>query len=128
VSDQGSGIIAIDEKRSLLLQHSSHNGCILKREGGSHSLWTNPANGVVEAMKIPLPGAARDARVAAHGASRGVRGSSGVRLLLPFWTTSALNPRGSHRRALRAVGRSAGRSQPAALRQSAVWGHCVPSG
>ena len=25
-------------------------GCYLKREGGSHSLWINPKNGVVEAV------------------------------------------------------------------------------
>ena len=25
-------------------------GCYLKREGGSHSLWINPKNGVVEAI------------------------------------------------------------------------------
>jgi mRNA interferase HicA len=37
-------------KRSSLLQHLRTHGCILKREGGSHSLWTNPANGAVEAI------------------------------------------------------------------------------
>jgi predicted RNA binding protein YcfA (HicA-like mRNA interferase family) len=25
-------------------------GCYLKREGGSHSLWVNPRNGVIEAI------------------------------------------------------------------------------
>ncbi len=25
-------------------------GCYLKREGGSHSLWVNPKNGVMEAV------------------------------------------------------------------------------
>ena len=25
-------------------------GCYLKREGGSHSLWVNPKNGIVEAV------------------------------------------------------------------------------
>ncbi len=25
-------------------------GCFLKREGGSHSIWTNPKNGVTEAV------------------------------------------------------------------------------
>jgi len=25
-------------------------GCYLKREGGSHSLWINPNNGVIEAI------------------------------------------------------------------------------
>ena len=25
-------------------------GCFLKREGGSHSLWLNPKNGVTEAV------------------------------------------------------------------------------
>lgn len=37
-------------KRSTLLQHLRRQGCVLKREGGSHSLWTNPANGAVEAV------------------------------------------------------------------------------
>jgi mRNA interferase HicA len=37
-------------KRSTLLQHLRKNGCGLKREGGSHSLWTNPATGAVEAV------------------------------------------------------------------------------
>jgi predicted RNA binding protein YcfA (HicA-like mRNA interferase family) len=37
-------------KRSTLLQYLRRHGCVLKREGGSHSLWTNPANGAVEAV------------------------------------------------------------------------------
>jgi predicted RNA binding protein YcfA (HicA-like mRNA interferase family) len=37
-------------KRGTLLQHLRRHGCVLKREGGSHSLWTNPANGAVEAV------------------------------------------------------------------------------
>jgi mRNA interferase HicA len=37
-------------KRSALLQHLRKHGCALKREGASHSLWTNPANGAVEAV------------------------------------------------------------------------------
>jgi hypothetical protein len=37
-------------KRSSLLRHLRTHGCILKREGSSHSLWTNPANGAVEAL------------------------------------------------------------------------------
>ena len=37
-------------KRSALLQHLRTHGRILKREGGSHSLWANPANGAVEAV------------------------------------------------------------------------------
>ena len=37
-------------KRSTLLQHLRKYGCVLKREGGSHSLWTNPVNGAVEAV------------------------------------------------------------------------------
>jgi len=44
-------------KRSALLQHLRRHGCVLKREGGSHSLWVNPVNGAVEAvprhMEIP---------------------------------------------------------------------------
>lgn len=37
-------------KRSSLLAHLRRYGCVLKREGGSHSLWTNPVNGAVEAV------------------------------------------------------------------------------
>lgn len=37
-------------KRSTLLQHLRKHGCALKRESTSHSLWTNPANGAVEAV------------------------------------------------------------------------------
>ena len=37
-------------KRGDLLRHLRHHGCNLKREGGSHSLWTNPRTGVIEAV------------------------------------------------------------------------------
>ena len=37
-------------KRSSLLQHLRRHGCVLKREGAAHSLWTNPATGAVEAV------------------------------------------------------------------------------
>jgi mRNA interferase HicA len=37
-------------KRTALLRHLRKHGCHLKREGRSHSLWTNPANGNVEAV------------------------------------------------------------------------------
>ncbi len=37
-------------KRTELLQHLRKNGCILKREGRSHSLWQNPQTGAVEAV------------------------------------------------------------------------------
>ena len=37
-------------KRSALLRHLRRLGCVLKREGASHSLWTNPATGAVEAV------------------------------------------------------------------------------
>ncbi len=37
-------------KRGSLLKHLRRNGCFLKREGASHSLWTNPNNGAVEAV------------------------------------------------------------------------------
>jgi mRNA interferase HicA len=37
-------------KRGDLLRHLRKNGCYLKREGRSHSLWCNPTNGVVEAV------------------------------------------------------------------------------
>ena len=37
-------------KRSALLQHLRRYGCVLKREGAAHSLWTNPASGATEAV------------------------------------------------------------------------------
>ena len=37
-------------KRSSLLAHLRHHGCILKREGARHSLWTNPGTGATEAV------------------------------------------------------------------------------
>lgn len=37
-------------KRGDLLRHLRVHGCVLKREGGSHALWTNPLNGAVEAV------------------------------------------------------------------------------
>ena len=37
-------------KRQALLKHLRHHGCILRREGASHSLWENPSIGHVEAV------------------------------------------------------------------------------
>ena len=37
-------------KRGVLLRHLRKNGCVLKREGRSHSLWTNPRSGGMEAV------------------------------------------------------------------------------
>ena len=37
-------------KRRDLERNLRIAGCYLKREGGSHSLWINPKNGVVEAV------------------------------------------------------------------------------
>jgi mRNA interferase HicA len=37
-------------KREALLRHLRKHGCSLKREGGSHSLWTNPNPGQVETV------------------------------------------------------------------------------
>jgi len=37
-------------KRGSLLQHLRKHGCQLKREGSSHSLWTNPNTGAIEAI------------------------------------------------------------------------------
>lgn len=36
--------------RETLLKRLRQNGCCLKREGRSHSLWMNPQTGVVEAI------------------------------------------------------------------------------
>jgi len=37
-------------KRAALLRRLRRYGCYLKREGGSHSLWSNPTTGAVEAI------------------------------------------------------------------------------
>lgn len=37
-------------KRNSLLKHLRRNGCYLKREGRSHSLWCNPETGHIEAI------------------------------------------------------------------------------
>ena len=37
-------------KRTALLRYMRKHGCILKREGRQHSLWTNPLNGKIEAV------------------------------------------------------------------------------
>ncbi|MEM7010434.1 MAG: type II toxin-antitoxin system HicA family toxin [Verrucomicrobiota bacterium] len=37
-------------KRSALLKHLRKHGCYLKREGGSHSLYTNPNTGHTEGI------------------------------------------------------------------------------
>jgi mRNA interferase HicA len=37
-------------KRQALLKHLRRHGCFLKREGRSHSLWTNPTTGATEAV------------------------------------------------------------------------------
>jgi hypothetical protein len=37
-------------KRTGLLKHLRKHGCVLKREGRAHSLWTNPQTGQTEAV------------------------------------------------------------------------------
>jgi len=37
-------------KRQALLKHLRKNGCCLKREGRSHSLWYNPQTGHIETI------------------------------------------------------------------------------
>ncbi|HYE18809.1 MAG TPA: type II toxin-antitoxin system HicA family toxin [Tepidisphaeraceae bacterium] len=37
-------------KTGALLRHLRSHGCVLKREGRSHSLWANPRTGEVEAV------------------------------------------------------------------------------
>ena len=37
-------------KRRDLEQRLRIAGCFLKREGGNHSIWMNPKNGIIEAV------------------------------------------------------------------------------
>jgi mRNA interferase HicA len=37
-------------RRTKLLQHLQRHGCVLKREGGRHSLWRNPQTNEMQAI------------------------------------------------------------------------------
>jgi mRNA interferase HicA len=37
-------------KRRDLIRHLQKHGCVLEREGGRHSIWLNPANGLIQAV------------------------------------------------------------------------------
>ncbi|MDK1022135.1 MAG: type II toxin-antitoxin system HicA family toxin [Candidatus Hydrogenedentes bacterium] len=37
-------------KREAFLKHLRKNGCILKREGGNHSIWTKVMTGTIQAV------------------------------------------------------------------------------
>ena len=37
-------------KRIALLAHLAAHGCRFEREGGSHSIWSNPATGEIQAV------------------------------------------------------------------------------
>lgn len=37
-------------KREAFLKHLRKNGCILKREGGNHSIWVHVVTGVTQAV------------------------------------------------------------------------------
>ena len=47
---RGSGRCQPFLKRTTLLRHPRYHGCVLRREGGSHSLWVNPRTGAMEAI------------------------------------------------------------------------------
>ena len=40
-------------KRRDLIRHLQKHGCVLEREGGRHSIWLNPANGLIQAVPRP---------------------------------------------------------------------------
>lgn len=56
-------------KRTELLRHLRRHGCVLKREGRSHSLWTNPATGDIEAVPRHVEIANKLARKICRGLS-----------------------------------------------------------
>ena len=56
-------------KRTELLRHLRRHGCVLKREGRSHSLWTNPATGEIEAVPRHVEIANKLARKICRGLS-----------------------------------------------------------
>ena len=56
-------------KRESLLRHLRQHGCHLKREGGSHSLWTNPNTGQTETVPRHLEIPDRLARKICRGLS-----------------------------------------------------------
>lgn len=56
-------------KRTALLRHLRKHGCVLKREGRSHSLWMNPETGEVEAIPRHVEIANKLARKICRGLS-----------------------------------------------------------
>ena len=56
-------------KRGDLLRHLRRYGCQLKREGSSHSLWTNPQTGALEAVPRHVEISDRLARKICNGLS-----------------------------------------------------------
>lgn len=56
-------------KREALLRHLRKHGYYLKREGGGHSLWTNPNTGQVETVPRHNEVADRLARKICRGLS-----------------------------------------------------------
>jgi hypothetical protein len=63
-------------KRGSLLKHLRKHGCCLKREGRSHSLWTNPRTGETEAVPRHSEVAERLARKICRGLSIPVIGEA----------------------------------------------------
>jgi predicted RNA binding protein YcfA (HicA-like mRNA interferase family) len=64
-------------KRTALLKHLRRHGCVLKREGGNHSLWTNPRTGQLEAVPRHAEIADKLARKICRGLSAPEIGKSG---------------------------------------------------
>ena len=56
-------------KRESLLRHLRYQGCVLKREGGAHSLWLNPLTGQIQAVPRYLEIANNLARAICKGLS-----------------------------------------------------------
>lgn len=68
-------------KQGDLLRHLRLRGCVLKREGGSHSIWFTPATGQQESVPRHTEVANLLARKICRGLS--IQGFRGTRCILP---------------------------------------------
>lgn len=52
MEQKGTRVLPHGMKRRELIRHLQKQGCVLEREGGRHSVWINPANGLIQAVPL----------------------------------------------------------------------------
>ena len=50
MEQKATGVLLHGMKRRDLIRHLQKHGCVLEREGGRHSIWINPASGLIQAI------------------------------------------------------------------------------